>query len=582
MSGEPFLDDWDATSPNEDGSGDAHGSSLEAYLDSEDYYAFFNLKKDASDEEITAAYRRLSRLYHPDKHKGEEQKKLAENLFGKTQRVYDVLSDPHKRAIYDTLGLKGLQVEGWEVIHRSKTPLEIREEYERLARLEADQRLQRQTNPRGVATLSINASEIFSPTDTDYGEDLVIPWIEVTGMTFSQQIECPLTLRDTAFLSGQCTTSNGTGIGFMTTAFRRVFSPDSWGEVEVGLGDRFNLGGKYFRSLSKRTFLTLSGALQFANDSVAPGGVVSLGSQLDRHITGFLTYEINPMHGQSLSTSLIRDTERYHLVVACRAGLPDSTVSCNLSWKFPQSDARLRGGLKLGLAGGSIEYGVEKKVSSFSWLSATMHVGYVDGVALRVRLRRGNQSYVANITLCEELLPSPVAYGTVVPLVAWAVLKALVVDPYLREQKLKEDLENRRMNREKIAAKRREAESAVLLMQETYQRIVREEESKEGLIIRFACWGKTEDAQRCSKETDPNASIAMEEVLIDVTIPLQCHVKDSKLIIHDNTSKSQLPGFYDPCIGEDKVLFVIYSFRGQEHQCLVEEMEALRLPRTCE
>jgi DnaJ family protein C protein 11 len=45
-----------------------------------------------------------------------------------------VLSDPHQRAIYDSLGTRGLETEGWEVVQRTKTPQEIREEYERLAR----------------------------------------------------------------------------------------------------------------------------------------------------------------------------------------------------------------------------------------------------------------------------------------------------------------------------------------------------------------------------------------------------------------------------------------------------------------
>lgn len=45
-----------------------------------------------------------------------------------------VLGDPHRRAIYDSLGTHGLETEGWEIVQRTKTPQEIREEYERLAR----------------------------------------------------------------------------------------------------------------------------------------------------------------------------------------------------------------------------------------------------------------------------------------------------------------------------------------------------------------------------------------------------------------------------------------------------------------
>lgn len=38
------------------------------------------------------------------------------------------------RAIYDNLGTAGLETQGWEIVHRTKTPQEIRQEYEELAR----------------------------------------------------------------------------------------------------------------------------------------------------------------------------------------------------------------------------------------------------------------------------------------------------------------------------------------------------------------------------------------------------------------------------------------------------------------
>ncbi len=48
--------------------------------------------------------------------------------------VIAVLSDPHRRAIYDCLGKTGLREQGWQVVQRTKTPREIREEYEQIAR----------------------------------------------------------------------------------------------------------------------------------------------------------------------------------------------------------------------------------------------------------------------------------------------------------------------------------------------------------------------------------------------------------------------------------------------------------------
>lgn len=64
---------------------------------------------------IQQAYRRLSLLYHPDKHLDARNKQLAMDLFIQVKRAYDILNDAQKRAIYDVLGMKGLNTEGWEV-----------------------------------------------------------------------------------------------------------------------------------------------------------------------------------------------------------------------------------------------------------------------------------------------------------------------------------------------------------------------------------------------------------------------------------------------------------------------------------
>lgn len=110
----------------------------------------------------------FSRIYHPDKHIDVDKKKKAELLFNRIKRAYEVLSDPHKRAIYDSLGVKGLQTEGWEIVHRTKTPSEIREEYEQLARERAERKLQQRTNPKGNITINVNATEIFNPYDDEF------------------------------------------------------------------------------------------------------------------------------------------------------------------------------------------------------------------------------------------------------------------------------------------------------------------------------------------------------------------------------------------------------------------------------
>jgi molecular chaperone DnaJ len=63
-----------------------------------DYYQILNVPRDASLEEIKAAYRRLAREYHPDVRKDDPQ---AEERFKEINEAYQVLSDPQKRAEYD-------------------------------------------------------------------------------------------------------------------------------------------------------------------------------------------------------------------------------------------------------------------------------------------------------------------------------------------------------------------------------------------------------------------------------------------------------------------------------------------------
>lgn len=66
----------------------------------DDYYKILGVDRDASDEAIKRAYRKLARKYHPDVHKGAD----AAERFQAVGEAYDVLRDPEKRAAYDQYG----------------------------------------------------------------------------------------------------------------------------------------------------------------------------------------------------------------------------------------------------------------------------------------------------------------------------------------------------------------------------------------------------------------------------------------------------------------------------------------------
>jgi len=69
-------------------------------MEFKDYYEIMGVDRDATQDEIKRAYRKLARKYHPDVNKDEN----AEDRFKEVGEAYEVLKDPEKRAAYDQLG----------------------------------------------------------------------------------------------------------------------------------------------------------------------------------------------------------------------------------------------------------------------------------------------------------------------------------------------------------------------------------------------------------------------------------------------------------------------------------------------
>eukprot|EP00096_Caligus_rogercresseyi_P005907 TRINITY_DN21970_c0_g1_i1.p1 TRINITY_DN21970_c0_g1~~TRINITY_DN21970_c0_g1_i1.p1 ORF type:complete len:605 (-),score=145.05 TRINITY_DN21970_c0_g1_i1:145-1959(-) len=588
---------------------DEEDSLIGSGSEDKEYYDLLHLRRDASPEEIRAAYKKFSIIYHPDKHRHPAQKEEAQKIFAKLSKSYHVLVDPYKRAIYDTIGVKGLGEQDWTIIKRVKTPRDIREEHELFLKRQEARQLLSHTNPSTRINVHLNATDFFERYMYSSRYDEVIaefwPRLQVTEVSISKSIQSNLTARDRFNFGGNVSARGGVGIGGVNGSWTRTYNDgQDFFRLGSSLGEqRVSLDASWNKRVFGRHFINISSAFNFSQSGFNPDFKIQFINMLGPKTVAYLSYnakievertvdELQIYEGGDIMAETIHSTKNYRLRAHVSVGMKHCSLLLGTTRIY--QNHRLELMFRLGTFGAVAEYGIRGKVSKYNTLGATMVVGYPSGVTLRLSLVRSTQTYSFPIHLSDEILIQPILYGTLLPLVTWYSVKKLILDPMEERKKRKAEEREFQLKKDRLEEDRNEALAVIELMRNRYERIRFEEESKNGLIIQRALYGnifENEETRNLRSEVeellrDVNAPCQTTD-LLDVTLPVQCLLEEGSQIIFHEGSKASLPGFFKPISQDDLEeytsnaphLLIRYSYQHSLHQAILTDREMLRIPK---
>lgn len=537
-----------------------------------EYYALLNVDQKADQDEIRRSYHRLCRIYHPDKYQDEKKQRTATEFFRRIQDAYKVLSDPRTRAIYDKRGLVGLS-EDMAIIERSSLPSELMEEYEKLRELWEERSFIQKCMPTGNFRMDVDATSLI---DENYG--FKSRYVSVEKISMDQSVDVAITKSSTGQVSGILSAPNsGRLFSALRFSLMHFYTDQNWIKGSVLFGSAPGLGFEGYHVINDAMYLTGQSTFALTQEGHVRLGVsASVHRRLSDSTTGTITvYDLGNATTVKLTHQISATCSASAEATVREAG---SHVKGTLAYQ-PIPHYLLRAGVKVGTKNGvNVLYGIEHNVDKITSIGSSVQVGPSQGVVLSLTLTRASMNFSAKIRLSDFVGVAALFYATALPLVIYGCVRSVAILPMIRKE-WESDIRVKKSEKAKeVVEKRRNAEAAVELMQETVERVVSTEQAKHGLLIVEAWYGKLFDHQAVDDATHNNNNMVQEPKVIDVRIPLQCMVADSKLILRE-TSKANIPGFYDPCIGERKFLRVKYEFRGVPHEVTVKNSEPLIIPR---
>ncbi|KAJ1944610.1 hypothetical protein FBU59_002553 [Linderina macrospora] len=613
-----------------------------------DYYGVLNLPRTASTDDVRDAYKRFSRVFHPDRHRDAERREWAQRQFHVIQRAYEILTDDYKRAAYDQLGEEGLRT-SLAVGYKMESARDLQEKFEREARRRRMEEIEQWVQSKSDVTVELDVAKAVSPMVAT-----VLQRAGVKNLPLDQQINvkqlfmkhsfsAALSDSVTATVTGHMVSRNRRGAGNLVGTLKRTVGPNSWVSLSVPALPPYVATFKSSHQPSSDTFVTSQATLHTMDLATPPSATVTMGRMMTPTMTAYMSmrtgnqYALGPFWDHSptrvratgrqqrqiarepsgVSIGLSgKNADKDEFVVDVSAGIQQSHVSLNYTRKLdrhfsvsaglvlvavgaplPEGPIERLGdslddfdaGLQ-GLGEASANVGVEGELDEWTKIGYRVNFGLTSGVKATVHLQRLGHKIELPILLSPLLEPDLIIYAAALPLAIAAGLHYTVLKPRRRRLIKQRMAELKEEQRYQLFLQKRHAQEAVRLMAASVERSRDKARAVGGLAIESALYGdlpfgiaqQNTNAVQAAIDgfTQSQSALAAtdEPRACDVALALQALVHDDQLVVAAGSSKRFLPGFYDPAFGVAKQLLVRYRFRGQLHEVLVRDDQALAIP----
>jgi hypothetical protein len=507
----------------------------------QDPYSTLNVPRSATREQVKAAYQRLARTLHPDKLPASADHEQAANLFGQIDSAWKVLGGEDERAVYDELGLKGMQAlalvkadageSGEALLHRVKHKMDQMDLVQDMKRF----------NVRG----GIRADAVLQEL-RERGEFAFV--------AVQQSVDFPLSDADVLTLGGVAGSKRGEPVlGMVSLTHRRTSGRMSfeWTASLSNTGEPPALHLKAERALSA----LVGSEIEFRTDSADKAGLMlGVSRKLSPGVEASVSMGAGALDGVRLGLSANRSLPKWARVFEANLSLSRTGGGVEASYlQNVTPGTRLKGAVRLLTTSMDAELEASRMLSGMTNGGCAVSLG-LGGVSLKLRVVRAGVRFDLPLLLTSEPSLEMFVMAGLVPLCAQFLFDRLMAPRKRRwaqahRQKLERDVGEAR------AVARRQWQ---LMRPAAQLRRAEEEQATNGLVVLLARFGT-----KLSQALDWSAPEAEN---IDVTDHLQFFVREGRLHLQSCSSFGLLLGFYNPCLVDSGSprLFVRYCMGGQD------------------